>query len=578
MDTQGHQPGEELADFTEGELLSLIDAGTAGAFSEIYRRYINDAVARASASEPGPTATEAREIADNAFLSVLRSLLNGTADPSKGVRSKVNGAMVELLADLQTSNDSSVQDASANDTEESDHALVARAFSTLPDNWQRILWLREVERLSPEAAADKLNIRTTVVERLSNRAHQDLQKEWTRTRPKGSKASADHRSALIPALLTSPIVIERLSDTVAQTLPDSAGSSAARAGSSSSESTEPVAEPDLGQATADSPAEAPDAAAKASAAATVAAAAAAPTTESAPDADNQAEGAVTGAAVFASTEPPEMPEPGEGSEPDEANEHAAFSTLFASTGPAQTSAGAPPQSAFSMPKPVLIPVIAACIGLLGTLVGLAVVPQHAEHTGFRSGGEATNVSTVDTASDEDEKSNDSDSPENTDSNRGSRKPGSKNSKASAPAASDQDKNEESSRNPEDDAGRTDDNDPSRDSSDDDGDGSSSRSPDDPGPSDSDRPAPESPSNPDEPESPPEDTDDPEPPPPDTDEPTSEPPPEETDDPEPPPSETNDPEPPPEETDEPESPPETNDPPEPEPSQVDPSTGTFAASS
>ena len=87
MDAHAHQPGEELADFTENELLSLIDAGTAGAYSEIYRRYRDDAVARASSSLPDATA---RQVVDGAFLSVLRSLLNRSSDTAEDLRSMVD--------------------------------------------------------------------------------------------------------------------------------------------------------------------------------------------------------------------------------------------------------------------------------------------------------------------------------------------------------------------------------------------------------------------------------------------------------------------------------------------------------
>ena len=95
-------------------------------------------------------------------------------------------------------------------------------LSNLPDNWQRILWLCEVERLSPEAVAEQLNIKASTVERLADRAHQGLQDEWQKVRPTDSKATVDHRAALIPALLTSPIVIERLSATLAQAIPEPA--------------------------------------------------------------------------------------------------------------------------------------------------------------------------------------------------------------------------------------------------------------------------------------------------------------------------------------------------------------------
>lgn len=432
-----HRPGEELADFTENELLSLIDAGTVGAYSEIYRRYRDDAVARASSSLP---LEMARQLVDDAFLDVLRSLLNKTADTSASLQSTMDDTINERLADLESSNDSSTSasaSSSANDVDDLDHSLVAEAFSTLPDNWQRILWLREVEQFSPEAVADRLNISTAVVDRLSLRAHHDLQKTWNRTRPKGNSASADHRSALIPALLTSPTVTERLADTLAQTPPDPAG----LAGRSESAI--------ANAATVDTGTELHE--------------------EEAVEADTS-----PGAALETSPEPTAAPAPAPAPTPS----------------PVDTSS----QSTFTMPKPVLIPVIAASIGLLGTLVGLAIVPESAEHTGIRPGSGTSAISTVDTSTDKDDASRDSQSPGHTPSDKGNRKPGSENSKTSAPEASHRDENEKSSQNPQDDAGRTDDS-PSEDNRDDTGDRPSSKDSDEPSPSDSERPDPESPSDP-----------------------------------------------------------------------------------
>ncbi|MGO3334281.1 MAG: hypothetical protein ACTIL3_12075, partial [Brevibacterium aurantiacum] len=106
MDVDVHQPGEELADFTENELLSLIDLGTAGAYSEIYRRYRDDAVARATSSLPP---AQARQVADDAFLNVLRSLLNGSADTAEGLQPMVD---VEIDSAVGSPVDSEVDSAS----------------------------------------------------------------------------------------------------------------------------------------------------------------------------------------------------------------------------------------------------------------------------------------------------------------------------------------------------------------------------------------------------------------------------------------------------------------------------------
>ncbi|NJC55739.1 sigma-70 family RNA polymerase sigma factor [Brevibacterium marinum] len=521
MDAQGHQPGEELADFTEGELLSLIDAGTAGAYSEIYRRYVDDAVARAASSRTGtgssgPSA-EARYIADDAFLSVLRSLLDGTADTAEGLRSLVDDAIDARLDELDSSGVPSIGNGASVDASavEADRILAAQALSTLPDNWQRILWLRGVEHLSLKAAADRLHITTATVERLSTRAHQNLQKEWERTRSDKSALTADHRSTLIPALLTSPIVIERLSGTIAHTTPEAAHP------------------PTIGAVPdTTTPAEAvPDEDASAEAAPRDAASAE-PVSDDAAE-ESPSEGtASTAAAVSAGT--------GETGAPAAASAASNAAPAAAATAAIGT-VEAPERSAFTMPKPVLIPVIAACIGLLGTLVGLAIVPQQTEPTNFQPRSSTSNVSTTDKGTDTESRDPQSPDDESSDGRRG--EPRSEDSKAADPDSPNE--TGESARGSED---RTDDS-PTGDKDGDDGDStddSGAKNPGDPSPPDSDRPDPEAPSDTPPPETP------------------SDPSPSEPDDPEPTPSE-------PPETEDPSEPPETEDPPEPtEPDEPPPS--------
>ena len=553
MDAQAHQPGEELADFTENELLSLIDAGTAGAYSEIYRRYRDDAVATASSSLPP---AKARQVTDDAFLTVLRSLLNGSADTAEGLRSMVDAEIDAHLANSTTADPTSANgsdsfgDVPSADPEAPEAAQVSQALSALPDNWQRILWLREVERLPPEAVAKQLNIKASAVGRLADRAHQGLRDEWQKVRPTDSQATVDHRAALIPALLTSPIVIERLSNALAQAQPESAHAVAETAVTNTAAveepaSTKPEAETTVAEATDvtggaagakdedTTTAVLPGIVAAAGAGTVIgnapalnpaAGAEAAPETETEPEAHTAPEatpaaadstGASAGTADDTDTvEPVSL---------------AAFGAQSAAT---QTSTRAPAATRFSMPKPVLIPVVAACIGLLGTLVGVAVVPQNDEQAGIRPGNGSTAVSPADSSSKKEDKNSSSQSPAGTNSDKQDHESGSEKSRASD---SDRDEDEKSSRSPGHDDTPSDDSSSTEDQPGDTGDKGdsndrpSAKEPDNPSPSDSDEPDTESPSEPepttpDEPDDPsdepPSETEDPEP----TEPPATEPPP------------------------------------------------------
>ncbi|MBM6591524.1 sigma-70 family RNA polymerase sigma factor [Brevibacterium sp. RIT 803] len=555
MDVHAHQPGEELADFTESELLSLIEAGTAGAYSEIYRRYRDDAVARASSSLPD---AKARQVTDDAFLSVLRSLLNRSSDTAEGLRSMVDTEIDVHLANLTSTERTS---ASGSDAEAPEAALVSQALSNLPDNWQRILWLREVERLSPEAIAEQLNIKASTVDRLTGRARHGLQDEWQQVRPRDSKATADHRTALIPALLTSPIVIERLSSTLAQAIPEPGPAVAEMTAVEEPTGAEPDTETTMAEgtdvasgsagandddtATAVLPAPVPAGAVtgidNAPALKPAAGAEDNSATESAAEADSAPESipAATGSSAAddsaeasdASTEPANaaagaasISAGAAGAAADDTNtvEPVSLAAFDAQSAAAQTSTLTPEATRFSMPKPVLIPVVAACVGLLGTLVGVAIVPQHDEQTGLRPGNASSAVSPADSSSKKHDKNSSSQSPDDTYSDKADQESGPENSKASD---SDRDEDEKSPRTPGHDGSRADDSPSTEDDPGDTGDTGDSNDrpsadePDEPSPSDSDKPAPESPSEPTPPSS-----DDPETPsdPPPSDEPSDEP--------------------------------------------------------
>lgn len=260
MDAHLHQPGDNLAEIRDEDLLSLIDAGTSGAFAELYRRH-RDQVLTVASDTLG--AGVARTVVDDSFLTVLKTLLldetlTSGAERGPDFSTRLMQALREEISGRQAAPTGQVGAAHA-EAAALDPILTAAALSALPDNWQRILWLREVERLSPRAVAAHLDITPTAVTQLGVRARRGLQEAWLALQPSpaasecrsaGSRLAEyaigrmspprrrsvrDHlenctdcsaivaqinefsircRSVLVPALLISPVVIERLADTV----------------------------------------------------------------------------------------------------------------------------------------------------------------------------------------------------------------------------------------------------------------------------------------------------------------------------------------------------------------------------
>ncbi|SDR93756.1 DNA-directed RNA polymerase specialized sigma subunit, sigma24 family [Brevibacterium siliguriense] len=373
MDKNEHLPGDSLADFTEEELFSLIDAGTTGAFSEFYRRHIASAAtfaALTAADTPNPRAR-----ADAAFLAILKSLLNGSADRTSSI--------VALICDEisrgpdRGSAASSPEFAEAEPEDLSSSALIASSFSSLPDNWQRILWLREVEGQSAQSAAELLGITSATAERLTARAHEELENTWAQTRPADGPRSIADRAELVPALLTSPILIERLSDTFVAAPQSDHDTEAAAAGSVDTDELPAATEPPDAAYSGESGADASEPSA-------VTAASEAPKATGEPSTETIDETTTAAAATLQMTAAPS------------ASAHSANYPAAKSDGPTDHDENAK----FTLPKPVLIPLIAACLGLLCTLLGFAILPHGASEPGPRTNSttDAGTGSTPDSAS------------------------------------------------------------------------------------------------------------------------------------------------------------------------------------
>ncbi len=355
MDAHLHQPGDNLAEITDEDLLSLIGAGTAGAYAELYRRHRDGALTVASASLG---ATAARDAVDESFLSVLKTVLIGEPPSDDDDRTGDFAILLKQAVHDEVASRSAAQVGTAahlGESEDLDPSLVAAALSSLPDNWQRILWLREVERLSPRSVADRLDIAPNAVTRLAVRARRGLQDAWLELQP--SPADTDHeclriiarlaeyssgrispprrrsvrahldscarctvvatqitqfslrcRSLLIPALLTSPTVIERLADTLAAS----------------------VADPHLG---------------------------------------------TNGPALAAVTEPAEAAAAPAAAAPIDA---------AATESPKAAEAAAARERKRTLPKSILIPAVAAAIAVAATLLGFSFASPETEDTSYRS--------------------------------------------------------------------------------------------------------------------------------------------------------------------------------------------------
>ncbi|MDV3295599.1 MAG: sigma-70 family RNA polymerase sigma factor, partial [Brachybacterium paraconglomeratum] len=170
---------------SEDALLDAVRAGDTGAYAELYHRHHHEAL-RLARSLPGRHDPD--DVAQEAFLKILKSILRG-AGPRRGfapylmrvVRNEAvdrgRRAHEDAVEDLERAAPGRLVSSDGVD-ELFDRQLVRTAFARLPETWQRILWLTEVEGETPRALAPQLGRSPNAISQLSRRAREGLRAAW----------------------------------------------------------------------------------------------------------------------------------------------------------------------------------------------------------------------------------------------------------------------------------------------------------------------------------------------------------------------------------------------------------------
>jgi RNA polymerase sigma factor (sigma-70 family) len=266
----------DLEAHAEDDLLAAVRAGDTGAYAVLYRRHHHEALRLArSLGSYDPD-----DVAQEAFLKILKSILRG-AGPRRGFAPYLMRVVRnEAIDRARRTHEDAVDDlervvpdrftAPDGVDELFDRQLVRTAFENLPETWQRILWLTEVEGETPRALAPQLGRSPNAISQLSRRAREGLRSAWLqahldtagatpacrgiaqdldahehgRLTPARSAAVASHletcprcsaardelrglavqlRSVLLPLVLGSPLLLDRLSADVAAVGPSADG-------------------------------------------------------------------------------------------------------------------------------------------------------------------------------------------------------------------------------------------------------------------------------------------------------------------------------------------------------------------
>ncbi|MBK4348856.1 sigma-70 family RNA polymerase sigma factor [Lacisediminihabitans changchengi] len=195
MEEQGN-PGVTTSDES---LVLLARAGDRGAFAELWRRHARSGmrVARQFTSS-----SEADDLVSEAYARIYQRVLAG-GGPDGAFRPYLYTTIRNLAARWGSSNRSiavedigEFEDVVEGDdpaTVALDRTLTARAFRSLPERWQSVLWYTEVEGMDPHEVAPIMGLSANGVAALSYRAREGLRKAWLQAHVSDATAAGDCR-------------------------------------------------------------------------------------------------------------------------------------------------------------------------------------------------------------------------------------------------------------------------------------------------------------------------------------------------------------------------------------------------
>ena len=204
-----------LSGLGDEDLARLTRGGDEAAFGELWERHARAglAAARQFASIADPD-----DIVSEAYLRILRALQGG-GGPSESFRPYLYRT-IRNVALGWVENRSPVPLEFADELEDPapgpeaatiQSTITVRAFRTLPERWQTVLWYTEIEGMDPSEAAPLLGMTPNGVAALAYRAREGLRKAWL-------QAHVNHRRIPEQCRWTT----ERMGDYVRGALPPAA--------------------------------------------------------------------------------------------------------------------------------------------------------------------------------------------------------------------------------------------------------------------------------------------------------------------------------------------------------------------
>lgn len=178
-------------------LVERTRSGDQRAFAELWRRHYRSG---ARVARQFTSSIDADDLVSEAYTRIYQRVLAG-GGPTGAFRPYLYTTIRNLAStwgakskDVQVDDIADFEDPDTLDDPASialDRTLTARAFRSLPDRWQSVLWYTEVEGMDPHEVAPILGMTANGVAALSYRAREGLRKAWLQAHINDASASGE---------------------------------------------------------------------------------------------------------------------------------------------------------------------------------------------------------------------------------------------------------------------------------------------------------------------------------------------------------------------------------------------------
>lgn len=187
---------------SDAELIERARSGDSRAFGELWRRHYRSA---ARVARQFTSSIDADDLVSEAYARIYQRVLAG-GGPTGAFRPYLYTTIRNLASswgaasrDIQVDMIEDYEDDRIPEDPAAwalDRTLTARAFRSLPERWQTVLWYTEVEGMDPHEVAPLLGMTANGVAALSYRAREGLRKAWLQAHVSDAVASGECQWAL----------------------------------------------------------------------------------------------------------------------------------------------------------------------------------------------------------------------------------------------------------------------------------------------------------------------------------------------------------------------------------------------